>query len=223
MLTWTTLHFFERSNQYQSCLARAAQWTLSHRGLAMPQSLDSGHDSTIDAWSWVAGTHSWVEPTALHVLALLAVGLRDHGRTRSAVAMLIDRQLPSGGCNYGNTVVLGGMLRPHAQPTSLALLALVGESDAEKCVPPALAYLRQELSESTTTVSMCWSLLALAAYGEIPSGTDHWLEAAFRRVLKSDSSLHKLALIALASQNAEAPIVKLPALDRSHKRSLAPT
>ena len=44
-------------------------------------------------------------------------GLPPHPRNwRNAQAMLIDRLLAGGGCNYGNTVVLGQELRPHVQP-----------------------------------------------------------------------------------------------------------
>ena len=45
-------------------------------------------------------------------------------------AVLLDRQLPGGGLNYGNTYVLGQLMRPHVQPTGIALLALAGEADA---------------------------------------------------------------------------------------------
>ena len=41
-------------------------------------------------------------------------------RIREAVRLLWDRQLPHGGWNYGNTVVLKQELRPHLLPTGLA-------------------------------------------------------------------------------------------------------
>src|SRR2546428_787916 len=82
--------------------------------------------------------------TAMHVLALKAAGHRDHPRTREAVRLLIDRLLPGGGCNYGNTIVLGQELRPQLQPTGLAMLALAGETDPDGRVAMSLAYLKSE-------------------------------------------------------------------------------
>src|SRR5207302_5660581 len=103
---------------------RAVKWILETRGEALPQTPEMGHNTTLVGWPWVEDTHSWIEPTAMHVLALKAAGRGDHPRTREAVRLLIDRLLVGGGCNYGNTVVMDQGLRPHLQPTGLAMLAL---------------------------------------------------------------------------------------------------
>jgi hypothetical protein len=68
-------------------------------------------------WAYAEGTHSWVEPTAFAVLALKAASREYQAAAREGVAVLIDRQLPGGGLNYGNTFVLGQLIRPHIQPT----------------------------------------------------------------------------------------------------------
>ena len=60
--------------------------------------------------------------------------------------LLLDRQLPSGGCNYGNTSVLGQMLRPHVQPTCVALLALAKEQDQGSRIAKSVSWLRKALS-----------------------------------------------------------------------------
>ena len=70
---------------------------------------------------------AWLEPTAMALLALKHTGHDAHVRAREAVDLLHDRLLPNGGSNYGNTFVFGQELRPHVQPTGLALLALTGE------------------------------------------------------------------------------------------------
>ena len=103
---------------------RGVEWLLATRGTTLERGERGGHDPMLVGWPWAEGTHSWVEPTALAVLALKAVGLGDHDRTREAVRLLHDRLFSDGGCNYGNTVVLGQELRPHLQPTAIALLAL---------------------------------------------------------------------------------------------------
>ena len=211
MLTWIAHCRNHSSQPYQTQIQRAAQWILAHRGVTMPRTPETSHDSTIDAWSWVADTHAWVEPTALHVLALKAAGFGGHTRTRSAIAMLLDRQLPSGGWNYGNTVVLGNRLRAHVQPTGLALLALAGEPVDDPRSKQSLAYLQESVDGSTPVSSLCWALIALASRQKFPPIADRWLESAYHRVQRSDASIHKFALIALALQKGNSALIELPA------------
>jgi hypothetical protein len=156
-----------------------------------------GHDTTLAAWPWAAGTHAWVEPTALAVMALKSAELGDHSRTREGVRMLLDRQLPSGGCNYGNTFVLGQKLRPHIQPTGMALAALGGDREGESRINRSVAWLANHLSGRTATASLCWGLMGLAANGAAPQEALQWLSGAFERLGESDASPYKLALISL--------------------------
>ncbi len=115
--------------RYTGPIARGIDWLLETQGLplARANAEELGHDSTLVGWSWVEGTHSWIEPTAWAVLALKAVGLAEHVRTREAVRLLVDRLLPDGGCNFGNTFVLGQQLLPHLQSSGICLLALAGQ------------------------------------------------------------------------------------------------
>ena len=39
----------------------------SWKGQAAPRSPEFAHDTTLQGWSWVEGTHSWVEPTAINL------------------------------------------------------------------------------------------------------------------------------------------------------------
>jgi hypothetical protein len=159
-----------------------------------------GHDTTLVGWSWAEGTHSWVEPTALQVVALRTAGHGQHPRVREAVRLLLDRQLPAGGWNYGNTLVMGNTLPPHVQPTGIALLALAGEPAARGRIERSLTYLRQTVNESTATVSLAWALLGLAAHGQSPAPAAEWLERAFRRTAQRDCSPYKYALLGLADR-----------------------
>ncbi len=144
---------------------RAVTWMLSIRGKTQVRSSEIKHDPTLVAWPWVVGTHSWIEPTALHVLALKATGYGDHPRVREAVRLLVDRQIPGGGCNYGNTGVLGQTLWPHVQPTGLALWALGGETLGRGRIKASIAWLRQALCQRTTCTSLAWGLLHVAGLG----------------------------------------------------------
>lgn len=183
---------------YSTAIERAAAWILSARGETLEQSGEYGHNTEIAAWSWAESTHSWIEPTAFHVFALKATGHADHPRVRDGVRMLLDRQLPAGGCNYGNTVVLGQTLRPHVQPTGIALLALRDEKDRR--ITKSVAWLLRSIGPETTAVSLAWALLGLRRHDALPAESEPWLAAAAERVMARDQSPHKLALLALAAK-----------------------
>jgi hypothetical protein len=179
-------------------LRAAVQWLLKNQGEKVP-SRGEGHDTELFGWPWVLGTHSWVEPTALAVLALKAAGYGSHPRTREAVRLLIDRLLPDGGCNYGNTVVLGQQLVPHVQPTGLALMALAGERDDSGRIGRSMRYLRRTVRGDTAPASLAYGLLGLAAQGETIAAADAWLAAAAGGAKKHRSPL-ELALLLLAAK-----------------------
>src|SRR5262249_4343392 len=140
------------SGREQTASDRALGWLLSTAGETSEPPPYTGHDTTIPGWPWVAGTHSWVEPTALGRLGLRATGHASDARAGDAVRLLNDRLLASGGCNYGNTVVLGQTLLPHVQPTGATLLALAGEPDPTGRVGAAIAYLEANLGPGTASV-----------------------------------------------------------------------
>jgi hypothetical protein len=189
---------------------RAVSWILQTRGEALPQASEMGHDTTLVGWPWVEETHSWIEPTAFHGLALKAVGQGNHPRTREAIRLLIDRLLPDGGCNYGNTVVMDQVLRPHLQPTGLSMLALASESDLDGRITKSLDYLSAELSPRTASASLSYGLMGLGAHGVVPIDSSDWLEAAYRRTITRGASSYQLALLALAALGTASPLITLP-------------
>lgn len=189
--------------KFQRALDLAIKWIVEHRGRTIPISDDIGHNSMLDAWPWVLGTHSWIEPTAFHVLALTRAGRAEHSRVKSARAMLLDRQLPGGGCNYGNTMVLGQTLRAHVQPTGIAMLALA-EPDAKSItadprVEASLLYLEREVGRTRTVSSLAWAALGLAAHGRKPAQLENWLRVAWQRQLPSRRTPQLAALTILAA------------------------
>ncbi|MBI3837345.1 MAG: hypothetical protein HY288_05355 [Planctomycetia bacterium] len=208
VLAWQAAHGTSlASSKYSTAIQRAVTWILQIQGSHVEQTDVMGHDSTIRGWPWVEGTHSWVEPTAMHLLALKHTGHSDHIRARDAVRLLQNRLLESGGCNYGNTVVFGQQLRPHVQPTGLALLALAGEDDVTGHVQKSVDYLERELPRQAATESLCYGLLGLAAQRALPAAADAWLGAASRRILSRGPSSYKLALLALAASGAACPLI----------------
>lgn len=204
---WAVLAWRMRATDSASTDAadRAIAWIVSFRAKAAVQTSGLGHNTRLQAWPWVAGTHGWVEPTAINLMAMKRSGQADHPRCREAVAVLVDRMLPSGGWNYGNKVVLGNTLRPHVQPTGLALAALRGEPAAAQACAESLAYVQQTLSDRTTTASLCYALMGAAMHGRRPPAADRWLEAAYHRTLQRDASPYKLSLLVLAASGRPCP------------------
>lgn len=179
---------------------RATEWLLANRGRAVERSEDFGHNTQLVGWAYAEGTHSWVEPTAFAVLALKAASRQYDAAAREGIAVLIDRQLPGGGLNYGNTFVLGQLIRPHIQPTGIGLLALAGEQDPSGRIVKSVAWLRRSIGPQTTPSSLAWAALGLAAHDVTPPDTEQWLSSASDHVKSRDRSPHKLALLALAAK-----------------------
>lgn len=196
-----------RTDRDAPAVERGVAWLLQIAGASIPRGAGLGHDTTLIGWPWVDGTHSWLEPTAINLLALKHAGQGDHPRAREATRLLADRLLEHGGCNYGNTVVFGQELRPHLQPTGVCLLALAGERDTDRRVGLSIDFLRRELSASIGTSSLCFGLMGLHAWGAAPAEAPQWLAAVAERTLKRDASSYRLALLALAALGNQCPLI----------------
>jgi hypothetical protein len=179
---------------------RAVQFLLSTTGEHHPNPPDSptAHDSSIPGWPWVAGTHSWVHPTSLAMIALRVVGQDRHPRVMEGQRLLLDRQLPAGGWNYGNTKVFDTPLHPMPESTGLALNALAGRL-ARPLVLASLAYLKEVAPGLKTPKGLAWSLLGLSAWGERPEAAAAWLAASFSRQARyGPYDTESLALLVIA-------------------------
>jgi hypothetical protein len=106
-------------------------------------------------------------------------------------------------------MVMDQILRPHLQPTGLAMLALAGESDRDGRIAKSLDYLAGELSPRTAAASLAYGLLGLAAHGRSPPNSRSWLETAYRRTVAREGAQYPLALIALAALGSECPLILL--------------
>ncbi len=198
LLSWLAMERAGNS-RFQSQADLALKWIINNKGKRLPRRRQIGHDTTIDAWSWAENTHSWLEPTCFHVLALKAAGQSPHPRTRSGVAMIVDRLHETGGCNYGNTIVLGQPTLPHVQPTGLAMLAIADEPNDDPRIARSLEYLQDALNKETATASLCFALLGLTAHGLRPTDADERLEHALQRDTNYQTiSCYKSSLLTLA-------------------------
>lgn len=194
----------------------AAEWLLTVRGRKVAHRPDVfGHNTRLQGWSWVEGTHSWLEPTAYAVMGLRAAGLSDHARTREGVALLWDRMFDGGGWNYGNTRVLGKPLRPFPAPSGIVLTALSGEL-TEASIDPSLAYLRSTLQRVRSPMSLGWGLIGLSAWNARPAQADAWLAESARVSLAREAHPLEDALLLLASAPSHALAPARPSVEATH-------
>jgi hypothetical protein len=176
---------------------RAERWLLRTEGLALDGDARLiGHDQSIVGWPWVGDTHSWVEPTALALVALRARGRERHDRARQGVRLLEDRCLPDGGWNYGNTRVIRNVLRAFPATTGVALAGLSG-GERTDAVERSLLFLSGALESVRTPLSLGWGVLGLSAWSAVPAATPAWLEETAVRE-RPDDPMHD-ALLVLAS------------------------
>lgn len=199
---------------YTRSIDRALKSLLRSGGEAVKRTQFTGHNSELVGWPWVEGTHSWLEPTAFALMALRRCGYQNHPRARDAASLLLDRQLPDGGANYGNTEVLGQTLRPHIHPTAISALALQRLRPQPAIITKSLAYLCSELGFPMAAASLGWTLHALAAY---PSSlvksseeTAGAIRNAITRLQSSPASTYRGCMIAMAMLGTKSPLLALP-------------
>ena len=184
---------------------RAAAWLLEQKG--NPIAVDAayigsvvGHDTTLVGWPWVEGTHSWLEPTAMAILALDREGLAYHPRVTEGIRVVLNRALAQGGWNYGNTSVFGRQLRPQPGPTGLALLALAAQASKHRprSVDPAIAYLLRTLPDVRAPISLAWGVLGLRAWNASPAAAADWLSESYSQCTGRPDVTTGLSLLLLA-------------------------
>ena len=156
---------WKKAEGFENEVSAAVNFLLDASGRHFPKEKDSpvGHDTSIRGWSWIENTHSWIEPTAISILALKANGNGRHDRVLEAVRMILDRQLLTGGWNYGNTTVFHRELLPMPEHTGQALCALSGYVQAPE-VQKSIDYLKNQLPGLRTPLSLCWCLFGLRAW-----------------------------------------------------------
>jgi hypothetical protein len=205
---WPTAHalvLWSALGGYAEPRRRAMAWLLSQAGdtIEDPSGV-LGHDGTIVGWPWVAGTHSWLEPTAWAVLALHRQGLARHARVTEGLRLIHNRAIATGGWNYGNRAVFGRRLRAQPDTTGLALLALASQPSASPAplIERAARTLLETLPALRTAPALGWGLLGLSAWGQRPRAADAWLVATWERVLHRPDAAPRLALLLLAASES---------------------
>ena len=194
---------WHQSPEHRENQARAADFLMSTSGRHWPRTADSpsAHDTNIKGWPWIADTHSWAEPTALAMMALKIAGFGGHQRVQEATRLLLDRQLPQGGWNYGNAFVFDQELRPMPLSTGIVLNALKDQTSLAT-IQRSLTYLQSRVVSLPTPRSLGWSLLGLGAWrarlGPSQTSIDACLKNQARYGVYDTASL-SLLLVALKS------------------------
>jgi len=182
---------------------RARVFMLSYEGFRLP------HDSPVTnvkkgdpvGWPWSMDVSSWVEPTTLAILALQTdPDGREADRVEEALRYLRNVQLPGGGWNYGNSVVMGTELRPMMESTGQACVALAGQTEEEE-VGKALELLENWLIDVRTPLAVAWALLALSAWGRRPDNAEEIIQETLQAEYPEfPYRLDLVALLTIASR-----------------------
>jgi hypothetical protein len=201
--TFLAIFAWHQSPEHRENQARAADFLMSSSGRHWPRTANapSAHDTNLKGWSWIADTHSWAEPTALALMALKIAGHSDHQRVKEATGLLLDRQLPHGGWNYGNTFVYDQELRPMPLSTGIVLNALKDQTSLAT-IQGSLTYLQSRVVSLPTPRSLGWSLLGLGAWRARLEPSPSSIAACLKnqaRYGSYDTSSLSLLLVALKS------------------------
>jgi hypothetical protein len=158
------------------------------KGLSFRQTAELGQDNSIQAWSWVDGTASWVEPTAWCLLLLKRVRPRSASqeaaeRIRVGEQFLFDRVCHEGGWNYGNPEVYGKKLWPYVPTTAMALLAMQDHRE-HPVVKQSLQQLKKDVASERSIVALALTIVCLRTYGV---STDSLEQTAIEMAASADS------------------------------------
>lgn len=165
-ITYVAAWAWQGMPEFEVCAKKALNYILSISGnWSYINAWGMAHDQSLKGWPWVAGTSSWVDSTALALLALRSAGLEGHGRYVEGIKLLKNRELPSGGWNCGNTIVYGTELRPTPESTAMAL-TLLDIRNARHV--SSVQLLRQYLRPATGPLTLAWGLMAIGTKKDLP-------------------------------------------------------
>lgn len=214
ILAWQSVGKQQKTNEFKHLIQAAIGWAIKDYGRTGPKSRQAGHDTTLAGWSWAADTHSWLEPTCFFVRALTSLGYADHPRVRVGLRMIVDRLLPNGGCNYGNTFVLGQQLLPHVQPSGIALWAIAGNQVNDPRIERTLEYLESAVTDDLATpCSLAFALLGLTAFERRPQDADTLIANHLNRLTSKElPGTYYQSLLLLAALEHPFSLTKLAAM-----------
>jgi len=181
--TWVTALFVTLASvrgEDDASATRAVDWllrvvgaehTLLMRTFSYFHLLKTKLNVSHEGWPWRDGNASWIEPTALTLVALKRVAGKHPSselayRVREGEALVLSRRCSDGGWNCGNPNVFNYDLPSYPESTAQALLGLQGRSAGE--LAGALAAGRRFRNETRSSLAKAWLGIALRCHGENP-------------------------------------------------------
>jgi hypothetical protein len=123
-------------------------------------------DLSLRGWPWLPGQATWIEPTALAMLALeSAQDAVVTPRIHEALRYIQDRRCPGGGWNVGSPVMFNSALPARVHTTALVLLAFLKLSP-KNVHPEDIGILRSEMRRGGGVLGLAFGLLALRTLGQ---------------------------------------------------------
>lgn len=178
------------------------------KGVALSPARTNRQDNSLQGWSWIADTFSWVEPTAWCLLASkrwarVPGATVNRARIDVAERLLLDRCCVTGGWNYGNSNMLGRELKPYIPTTAVALLAMQDRA-SEPAVARSAKFLQENARSEPSGMALALALMALRALG--------------RQTAEVASALERQVATTIALNNQLGAALALHALgtDRGH-------
>ena len=206
---WTTpyaLLLWSALPGYNDSVSRARTWLLARKGAMHPPGNNAeriaGHDPRLVGWPWVEATHSWLEPTALAILALCRFQLFDHPRVEAGVRLILDRALPDGRLELWQQVRLRHRAAPAAGPHGSRPARAGRPRCSGSRVSRGLAYLREAVAELRAPVSLGWGILGLRAHRALPGEADTWLAQRRRPMHRQARRRHGTGAFAAGVERA---------------------
>ena len=161
-----------RSGEKGDVSNRGVKWLLSVKTLQLSEdTLQAGKkiltiDLSLRGWPWLPGQATWIEPTALAMLALeSAQDAVVTPRIHEALRYIQDRRCPGGGWNVGNPVMFNSALPARVHTTALVLLAFLKLSP-KNVHPEDIEILRSEMRRDGGVLGLAFGLLALRTLGQ---------------------------------------------------------
>lgn len=186
-----------------------AEAIVGGRGVALLDRSETRQRNSLQAWPWIDGCFSWIEPTAWCLLLMKRLrrdwpDARLSERVEEAERLLFDCSCDGGGWNYGNGAVLDQSLDPFVPTTALALLALQ-DRPGHPAVRRGLAYLRTHAHDEPSGMALSLALVCLARFGMPTDALEEALVAQYERS-RFLNQLHvtAMALYALTAGRAGA-------------------
>lgn len=134
-------------------------WLVRLRRVLMFQK--AAYREDVPGWPWYPDAASWIQPTAITVLALQAAK-PDEPRIAAGREFLLSRRCNDGGWNHGSSRALGYEADSYPETTGMTLLALHGIQRERIAI--SLEKAKQHLQTCRSSEAASWLRLGLSAH-----------------------------------------------------------